>query len=185
MYSKLPREKVFAPGSEINSAFRPGDQSGKELTKEIFRYAAKISKGELRHDQTHSELRRLCACAAYNAIIAVLACVQNDLRFYTNFLFSANPTKGEVLWECMVDCTKNLEFDVEINFKPSSKKRFVAVRQKLRETAREEGAVNSGTVQYMASHYLSDSSLREDISQFDFNNSVILAMSQTESSSER
>ncbi|ROT76685.1 putative DNA-dependent protein kinase catalytic subunit-like [Penaeus vannamei] len=185
MYSKLPREKLFAPGSEINAAFRPGDQSGKELTKEIFRYAAKISKGELRHDQTHAELRRLCACAAYNAIIAVLACVQNDLRFYTNFLFSANPTKGEVIWECLVDCSRNLEFDVEINFKPASKKRFVAVRQKLRETAREEGAVVAGTVQYMASHYLSDSSLREDMSQFDFNNSVVLAMSQTEKSSER
>ncbi|XP_042208389.1 DNA-dependent protein kinase catalytic subunit-like [Homarus americanus] len=180
MYCTLPREKVFAPGSEVNSAYRPNDQSGKELTKEVFRHASKIAKGDLRHDKTHEELRRLCACAAYNALIAVLACVQNDLRFYTSFLFSANSVKGEAIWECLIDCNKPHEFDMEVNFNPGNKRRFVAVRSKLREDAKREGGVAGGTVQYIASHYLSDSSLREDISQFDFNNSVVLAMSQTE-----
>lgn len=180
MYSRLPRERVFAPGSEVNSAYRPNDQSGKELTKEVFRYASKTAKGELRHDHTHAELRRLCACAAYNAIIAVLACVQNDLRFYTNFLFSANPTKGEAIWECIIDCNKTHEFDAEVNFNPGSKKRFVALRQELRKRSKKDGDVDAGTVQYMASHFLTDSSLREDITQFDFSNSVVLAMSQEE-----
>ncbi|XP_071521265.1 DNA-dependent protein kinase catalytic subunit-like [Panulirus ornatus] len=180
MYSRLPRERVFAPGSEVNSAYRPSDQSGKELTKEVFRYASKIAKGELRHDHTHAELRRLCACAAYNAIIAVLACVQNDLRFYTSFLFSANPTKGEAIWESIIDCNKTHEFDAEVSFNPGSKKRFVALRQELRKSSKKDGGLDSGTVQYMASHFLEDSSLREDVSQFDFSNSVVLAMSETE-----
>ncbi|XP_069947778.1 DNA-dependent protein kinase catalytic subunit isoform X2 [Cherax quadricarinatus] len=184
MYSKLPRERIFAPGSEVNSAYRPTDQSGKELTKEVFRCASKVAKGELRHDQTHAEFRRLCACAAYNTLIAALACVQNDLKFYTGFLFSSNPTKGEAIWECLVDCDKTHEFDVEVNFNPDSRKRFVAVRRKLREAAQEEG-VEAGTVQYIASHYLHDSSLREDLSQFDFSNSVVLAMSQKEDSKDK
>ncbi|KAK4317884.1 hypothetical protein Pmani_011063 [Petrolisthes manimaculis] len=182
LYSRLPREKMFAPGSEVNGAYRPDDVTGKEMTKEVFRHASKIAKGELRHDQTNKDLRRLCACAAYNTLIAVLVCVQNDLRFYTNFLFSANPTKGEAIWESLIDCSKVHEFDVEVNFNSSGKKRFVAVRRSVRESNQGEmGDAQAGTVKYMATHYLSDSSLSDDISQFDFTNSVVLAMSQRES----
>lgn len=150
------------------------------MTKEVLRQSTKIAKGELRHDQTHAEFRRLCACAAYNTLIAVLVCVKDDLRFYTSLLFSANPAKGEVLWECLIDCNKNFQFDVEMNFNPGSKRRFVAVRKKLKEANQTPGKSAAGTVQYLASHYLNDSSLREDLSQFDFSSSVVLAMSQRE-----
>ncbi|XP_064117191.1 DNA-dependent protein kinase catalytic subunit-like [Macrobrachium nipponense] len=186
MYSRLPREKLFAPGSEVSAAFCPADKTGKEMTKEVFRCASKISKGELRHDQTNAEWRRLCACASYNAIIAVLVCVQNDLRFYTQFLFQANAAKGEAIWESLIDCNVKHEFDVEVNFKPGSKKRFVALRQSLKVSAGAGGTgMGAGTFQFNLSHYLADSSLREDLSQFDFNNSVVLAMSQTEDARER
>ena len=187
MYSKLPREKVFSPGSEISKAFNGADETGKAVTKDLFRCGSKISKGELRHDQTHAELRRLCACTAYSAIIAALVCVQPEPRFYVNLLFQANATKGEAIWESLVDCNVKHEFDVEVNFKPGSKRRFVALRQTLKESARSLGEAGRevATVQYMASHYLMDSSLREDLSQFDFNESVVLAMSQTGGTYER
>ena len=176
----MPRERIFNPGSEINAAYQPTDSTGKELTKEVLRQSSKVAKGELRYDQTHVEFRRLCACAAYNTLIAVLVCVKDDQRFYTSLLFSANHTKGEAIWECVIDCNKNFQFDIEINFNPDSKRRFVAVRKDMKEASQRSGKSAAGTVQYLASHYLNDSSLREDLSQFDFSNSIVLAMSQRE-----
>lgn len=180
IFSRLPRERIFNPGSEINAAYQPSDTSGKELTKDVLRQSSKLAKGELRHDQTQAEFRRICACAAYNTLIAVLVCVKDDLKFYTSLLFSANPTKGEAIWECLIDCNKNLQFDIEMNLNPGSKRRFVAVRKNLKEANQNSEKGAAGTVQYLASHYLDDSSLREDLSQFDFSNSVVLTMSQRE-----
>lgn len=182
MFSRLTRERVFHPGSEISAAYKPSDASCKDLTKEVLLQSSRVAKGELRHDTTQAEFRRLCACAAYNTVIAVLVCVKDDQRFYTSILFCENPARREAIWESLIDCDKNFQFDIEVNFNSSRKRRFVAVRRELRQAYQSSAA---GTVQYVASHYLDDSSLREDLSQFDFSNSVVLAMSQKEDSQQR
>ncbi|CAL4096451.1 unnamed protein product, partial [Meganyctiphanes norvegica] len=182
MYCKLSKERVFSADSEIAKSFKSSDDTGKDMTKEVLRHAAKIAKGELRHDQTHRELRRECACSAYNTLVAAISCIQNDIKFFTNFLFTENTTKGEAMWETLIDCNIKHEFDIEVNFKPGSKKRFVSVRKNQKKAIFDAGGVNAGTVQYIASHYLSDSSLREDLSQFDFTSSVVLSRSQGEGS---
>lgn len=178
MFSRHPREKVFHPGSEISAAYKPSDASCKEMTKEILLQTSRVAKGELRHETTQAEFRRLCACAAYNTVIAVLVCVKDDQRFYTSILFCENPVRREAIWEGLIDLEKKFEFDIEVNFNPSRKRRFVNVRRELKKVNQSSAA---GTVQYLASHYLDDSSLREDVSQFDFSNSVVLAMSQKDS----
>lgn len=182
MFSRLPREKVFHPNSEISAAYKPGDALWKEMTKVVLLESRKASKGDLRHDAVQPEFRRLCACAAYNTTIAVLVCVKDELKFYTDLLFYENPAKREVIWESLIDCSKTFQFDIEVDFNPSRKRRFVTVRRELEKANQSAGA---GTVQYLASHYLDDSSLREDVSQFDFSNSVVLAMSQSEGTQQR
>ncbi|XP_050692200.1 DNA-dependent protein kinase catalytic subunit-like isoform X2 [Eriocheir sinensis] len=182
MFSRLPREKVFHPGSEISAAYKPGDAMWKEMTKVVLLESRKASKGDLKHDATQAEFRRLCACAAYNTTIAVLVCVKDELKFYTDFLFYENPARREVIWDSLIDCSKTFQFDIEVDFNPSRKRRFVTVRRELEKDNQSSAA---GTVQYLASHYLDDSSLREDVSQFDFSNSVVLAMSQKEGSQQR
>lgn len=182
MFSQLPREKVFHPGAEISAAYKPGEALWKEMTKAVLVESRKVSKGDLRHDTTQAGFRRLCACAAYNTTIAVLVCVKDELKFYTDFLFSENPDRREAIWESLIDCDQVFQFDIEVDFNPSSKRRFVTVRRALGKANQTSGA---GTVQYLASHYLDDSSLREDLSQFDFSNSVVLAASQKEDSQQR
>lgn len=182
MFSRLPRERVFQSGSEINAAYKPGDESGKQMTKEILLQSSSVVKKELRDDTTHAEYRRLCACAAYNTLIAALVCVVDDQKFYTSILFHENPARREALWESLIECDKNFQFEIEVIFNPSRKKRFVTVRKELQKANQ---ATSAGTVQYLASHYLHDSSLREDVSQFDFSNSVVLAMSQKEDGQQR
>ncbi len=40
-----------------------------------------------------AELQRVCRCAAYNALAAVISRTQTELKFYNGFLFSDNPAK--------------------------------------------------------------------------------------------
>lgn len=182
MYTRFAKERLFSPNCEISSAFDSTDTTGKNLTKEILKRSVGVAKGELRHDSTHFELRRKCACAAYNTLIAVLSNVQDQMKFYDNFLFSESTVKGEAIFESQVDLSKQFQFDVEISFDPTSKNRFVTVRHKGQidtdPNASSGNNLEEGgrkTVPYVASHYLSDSSLREDLSQFDFSSSVVLS----------
>ena len=153
--------------------------AGKELTKEVLKQTVKIAKGEYRHDKTHQELRRQCSCSAYNTLVAVVVNIQDDLKFYTNFLFTENPSKGEALWAAIIDTSKVYEFDIEVNFKPESTSRFVAVRRVVKGED-EAGKLGSmgGTVRMFASNFLKDSSLAEDLSQYDFSSAVVLAVGE-------
>ena len=42
-------------------------------------------------------------CEAYNALAAVILCTQDDAVFYKAFLFAENLSKGELLWENIID----------------------------------------------------------------------------------
>lgn len=175
MFSRLPKEKVYQAGADICVAYKPSDGPGKDMARDILREACTVGKGGLRRDKIEAEFRRLCMCAAYNTIIAVMVCVNNNPGYYDIMLFSENAAKRDVLWESLINCDENPQFHIEVNFNPSSKRRFVALRRELKKTNPSTAA---GTIQYLASHYLDDSSLREDVSQFDFSNSVVLAISQ-------
>ena len=58
------------------------------------RSAGHSTKNEdMRGEAAHVELRRQLHCAAYNALIAVISCVQTDVKFYNGFLFSDDIAK--------------------------------------------------------------------------------------------
>lgn len=42
-------------------------------------------------------------CEAYNALAAVILCTQDNPVFYKAFLFAENISKGELLWENIID----------------------------------------------------------------------------------
>ena len=180
LYAKLSRSQIFSSASAVNAAFSPGDTTGKDLTKEVIKRAVRVAKGELRHDLTHQELRRACACSAYNALISVLVNVQDDIKFYNNFIFTENASKGEALWSSLIDINKVYDFDVEVNFKASSKSRFVAVRKSVSGEDDTLGSLDGleSTVSLFGTSYLSDSSLGEDLSQYDFSAAVVLAVGE-------
>lgn len=185
MYAKLSRDQVFSSASSVNAAVCPNDATGKEFTKEVLKRTVRVAKGDLRHDLTHQELRRLVTCAAYNALIAVVVNVMDDIKFYNNFLFGENASKGEALWASMIDCNTVYDFDVEVSFKPGNKSRFVAVRKTAAASLAiddTDGSDSNGndaaTVQMFATNYLSDSSLGTDLSQYDYSAAVVLAVGE-------
>ncbi|XP_030839871.1 DNA-dependent protein kinase catalytic subunit [Strongylocentrotus purpuratus] len=119
------------------------------------------------------ELRRQFHCAAFNCSAAIISCVQDNIKFYNAFLFSENHAKGQFLLDNLVDPKKEYGFAIEMDAPVERKKRFVAIRTQARETnTPEESGYVSGPAHYLSSQYLSDSSLSEDVNQFDFSSSV-------------
>ena len=71
--------------------------------------------------------------------------------------------------------TSYLMFPVLLQTPLQRRKRFVAIRWKAGESQHDDDSGSDAqqrSVHYLASHYLADSSLSADVSQFDFSGSV-------------
>eukprot|EP00069_Balaena_mysticetus_P017385 bmy_10601T0 len=146
MYSRLPKDDVHSKGSKINQAFHGSCVTeGNELTKTL--------------------IKRLYHCAAYNCAIAAIRCVSTELKFYQGFLFSEKPEKNLLIFENLIDLKRCYTFPIEVEVPMEKKKRYIEIRREAREAANGD----SGGPCYMSSlSYLADSSLSEEMSQFDF-----------------
>ncbi|XP_033121520.1 DNA-dependent protein kinase catalytic subunit-like [Anneissia japonica] len=172
MYSRLTKEELRSPGSEINRAFcELADNKGDELTKAISKVGRTVMVEDVRGETVAMELRRQLHCMAYNTMMAVICCTQTELKFYNVFLFSDNTAKGQFLLENIIDARRQYTFEIEFDAQPERKKRYIAIRNQARQAANngQEGAEES--IHYLSSQYLADSSLSEDIHRFDFTGS--------------
>ncbi|KAK1332131.1 hypothetical protein QTO34_007817 [Cnephaeus nilssonii] len=102
------------------------------------------------------ERRRLYHCAAYNCAISLICCVFNELKFYQGFLFSEKPEKNLLIFENLIDLNRCYTFPVEVEVPMERKKKYIEIRKEAREAANGD----------------SDSSLSEEMSQFDFSTGV-------------
>ena len=69
---------------------------------------------DLHGDKTHYDLRRVYHCAAYNMLVAIISCTQSKLQFYNAFLFKEDLTKGQYLWDNLIDSSKTYRFSSEL-----------------------------------------------------------------------
>uniref|UniRef100_A0A8D1F779 DNA-dependent protein kinase catalytic subunit n=1 Tax=Sus scrofa TaxID=9823 RepID=A0A8D1F779_PIG len=148
MYSRLPKDDVHSKKSEINQVFHGSSiTEGNELTKALIKLCHDAFSENMAGETRLLERRRLYHCAAYNCAISVVCCVFTDLRFYQGFLLSEKPEKVPM----------------------ERKKKYIEIRREAREAA----SGDSGDPQYMSSlSHLADSSLSEEMSQFDFSTGV-------------
>uniref|UniRef100_A0A803SLW3 DNA-dependent protein kinase catalytic subunit n=1 Tax=Anolis carolinensis TaxID=28377 RepID=A0A803SLW3_ANOCA len=160
MYSRLSKDDVYSKDSRINQAFQGSTcVEGNELTKILIKSCYDAFTENMSGESQLLEKRRQYHCAAYNCAIAVVSCVFNESKFYQGFLFTEKPEKV---------CIKS-NF-IKINSVPlERKKRYIAIRKEAREAVSEDSA----EPHYLASaSYMVDSSLSEEMSQFDFSTGV-------------
>ncbi|XP_067044034.1 DNA-dependent protein kinase catalytic subunit-like isoform X2 [Acropora muricata] len=182
MYSRLSKSELNTPESTINRAYVAGEvKTGKEMTMAITKAARSVVTEDMRGETLNLELRRQYHCFAYNCLVALISCTQTELKFFVAFLFSENPVKGQFLLDNLIDCTKTHEFEVELTAPIEKRKQLTAIRKEVEDTDDESGSpgVTAPSVHYMCSQYLADSSLSEDVSQYDFS-TPIQAYSSTE-----
>uniref|UniRef100_A0A8C6YCR5 DNA-dependent protein kinase catalytic subunit n=1 Tax=Naja naja TaxID=35670 RepID=A0A8C6YCR5_NAJNA len=144
MYSRLSKEDVHPEDSRINQVFkRSFHAEEKGLTRALIKSCYDAFTENMSGETQLLENRRQFHCAAYNCAIAVVSCVSNESKFYQGFLFTEKPDKVPL----------------------EKKKRYITIRKEARQTM----SGDSAEPHYLASaSYMVDSSLSEEMSQFDF-----------------
>uniref|UniRef100_A0A8B9FR78 DNA-dependent protein kinase catalytic subunit n=1 Tax=Amazona collaria TaxID=241587 RepID=A0A8B9FR78_9PSIT len=162
MYVRLSREDVYSKDSKINQAYRGSmNVEGNELTKMLVKSCYDAFTENMAGESQLLEKRRQYHCAAYNCAIAVISCVFTESKFYQGFLFTE---KSEKVRSCY--CCRRLP-EIRRKVPLERKKRYIAIRKEARD------AGNSDEPKYLASaSYMMDSSLSEEMSQFDFSTGV-------------
>ncbi len=117
------------------------------------------------------ELFRCFQCSAFNATMSVIACLQDVEKFYVNYIFRENRKKSEMIWTRIVDFNKSYSFPLEVDSFAKKRRQIVTLRKRTREGNFETG--DSLGISTLASHYLGDSSLSQDVAMFDFSQSVV------------
>ncbi|XP_038580578.1 DNA-dependent protein kinase catalytic subunit [Micropterus salmoides] len=167
LYSRLPKEEVYSKESRINQAYCRSDKAeGNELSKTLIKSCFEAFTENMAGETQLLELRRHYHCAAYNCAIAVISCSFNEPKFYHGFLFSEKPEKNQFILENIIDIKRTYNFPIEIEVPLERKKKYVMIRKEVSEE-------NGEAPVYLSSQsYMADSSLSEEMSQFDFSTGV-------------
>ncbi|XP_040921929.1 DNA-dependent protein kinase catalytic subunit [Toxotes jaculatrix] len=167
LYSRLPKEDVYSKESRINQAYCRSDKpEGNELSKTLIKSCFEAFTENMAGETQFLELRRLYHCSAYNCAIAVISCSFSEPRFYHGFLFSEKPEKNQFILENIIDVERTYNFPVEIEVPLERKKKYIMIRKEVSEESGE------APVYLSSQSYMADSSLSEEMSQFDFSTGV-------------
>ncbi|KAM5298283.1 DNA-dependent protein kinase catalytic subunit [Ctenodactylus gundi] len=170
MYSRLPKDDIHSKESKINQVFHGSCVTeGNELTKMLIKLCHDAFTENMAGESQLLERRRLYHCAAYNCAISVICCVFNELKFYHGFLFSEKPEKNLLIFENLIDLSRCYTFPIEVEVPMERKTKYIEIRKEARETANE---ASDGPHYISSLSYLADSSLSEEMSQFDFSTGV-------------
>ncbi|XP_023253861.1 DNA-dependent protein kinase catalytic subunit [Seriola lalandi dorsalis] len=167
LYSQLPKEEVYSKESRINQAYcRSNKTEGNELSKALIKSCFEAFTENMAGETQLLELRRHFHCAAYNCAIAAISCSFSEPKFYHGFLFSEKPEKNQFILENIIDVERTYNFPVEIEVPLERKKKYIMIRKEVNEE-------NGEAPVYLSSQsYMADSSLSEEMSQFDFSTGV-------------
>ncbi|GFQ67398.1 DNA-dependent protein kinase catalytic subunit [Trichonephila clavata] len=173
MYQILTKDLLHSKDSQIvESYLGQKPNQGNELSADIIKLSLEFKRTSYEMEPEYKDLLRKLNCAKYNALMTVVSCTQNELKFYNAFLFKENPAKNERIWERIVDAEIKVEFEMEIDPSSSRKKKIIVIRHNIRnENQMEENADLSdvpSSLNLFGSENLGLSSLAEDVSKFVF-----------------
>uniref|UniRef100_A0A3B4GXZ9 DNA-dependent protein kinase catalytic subunit n=1 Tax=Pundamilia nyererei TaxID=303518 RepID=A0A3B4GXZ9_9CICH len=171
LYSRLPKEEVYSKESRINQAYcRSEKTEGNEMSKTLIKSCFEAFTENMAGETQLLELRRRYHCTSYNCAIAVISCSFSEPKFYHGFLFSEKPEKNQFILENIIDVERTYNFPIEIEVPLERKKKYVMIRKEVNE---ENGGKKCFSPVYLSSQsYMADSSLSEEMSQFDFSTGV-------------
>ena len=172
LYSKMDQAQVHSKGSELTSLaadvlrisnlFPQGKGDGKEMSSFLVKSISE-SRSETFQEGSNEDLRKLYRmfhCASLNCMISVISCIQNIEKLYNHFIF-----KDGSIWSRIVDTENEIKFEMEQEQLKNRRRQLVTIRQ-----TGQDSTVSANS--YIQSHYLSDSSLSQDIGHYDFTSSL-------------
>lgn len=154
--------------STCREIVRVGLNSEVEDASDFIKLIANCAVNATKEERTdHAELFRLYQCQSYKALVSVISNTKRDAKHY-RLLFAR-----EVTWNQLVDQDKQYSFEPTFeNAIPTYKSKFVSIRNEVRALKRTKG-IYTASVGYSESQSLFNSTLSEDISKFDFTNTIL------------
>ncbi|XP_077126580.1 DNA-dependent protein kinase catalytic subunit [Ranitomeya variabilis] len=170
LYLRLSKDEIYSKESRINHAFEGTvNVDEKLLTKTLLKSCYDAYTENMSGETQLLEKRRQYHCAAYNCAIAIGSCTFTESKFYHGFLFTEKKEKNVFILENIIDLKRQYSFPIEVEVPMERKKKYLSIRKKAREDTNED----SDEPQYLSSQsYMADSSLSEEMSQFDFSTGV-------------
>ncbi|KAJ3611495.1 hypothetical protein NHX12_021510 [Muraenolepis orangiensis] len=167
LYLRLPKDELYSKESRVNQAYcRSANTEGNELSKALIKSCFEAFTENMAGESQLLEARRQFHCAAYNCAIAVISRSFSEPKFYQGFLFSEKPEKNQFILENLIDVQRAYNFPVEVEVPLERKKKYVMIRKEVNEETGE------APVYLSSQSYMADSSLSEEMSQFDFSTGV-------------
>ena len=180
LYVKVDKNMIHAPGglicSPVLNILRKHNltpdkptQPGKELTAFLIDGKFKSLGDPNSDNKSLKDLYMQYHRTRLNCVSSVTCCVAENEKAFNAIIFTENLAKGELVWSRIVD------LDADINLRLVQEKDFlkknhlVTVRQSVLSEFSQDVSFQS--------HYLSDSSLSQDISHYDYTASLSQAVS--------
>ncbi|XP_071445533.1 DNA-dependent protein kinase catalytic subunit-like [Hetaerina americana] len=153
--------------------------SGIEMVKHFMKRCW-ITRNSVDHSSPEEiNLLRKCRCAAHNALVAIVANLRTETKYY-KYLFQENLNAGKKLWECLVDTSFTMYLPKSFDKTPE----VIAIdasihdQDKSRKKMRWDPSLQ-GTVHLTTQEFLADSTLNEDITKFDYQHCSVRSLSRT------
>ncbi|KAG5877906.1 hypothetical protein JTB14_011622 [Gonioctena quinquepunctata] len=118
-----------------------------------------------------SELVRKFKCHAYNALASMTSNSLKKNDFYEK-LFVRQIDSNDVLWKGIINTEVDYDFPVVFATIPDQRKVLLSIRDELRQH-RHKDETRTKSLKYIESQRLFNSSLSEDITNYDFTNSIL------------
>ena len=177
LYAKSPKDVVHSQSSPLTEKafnFLKDNRevstdltyNGKEMSQFLVKRLKKMRSEIIDGTPEVKENFRVCQCEAFNTMMAVISCIQDQEKFYNAFIFKEDLGSSELVWERIIDQKQEMNFPLEMEDVGERRRKIVAIRK----TGNPESSnINREHPKY--SHYLSDSSLSHDVTTFDFHDS--------------
>lgn len=142
------------------------NNSDKSLLLQLLKFTLEAIKCSFNCNPELEELLRLYKCHSYNTMISIVSNSLKDINFYTKLFVRQNDNK-DILWSSLIDTKRTYTLQTDFDDIPKQKKILINIRD---QTRRQKKSHES---QYLESLRLINSSLSEDVTKFDFTNSVL------------
>ena len=137
------------------------NSGGKEMTAYLMRFLSEATAWTFDSTPTLKKLGREFHCHRLNCVIAIVSCTSSDkqklLKLSNAYIFKEIREKDQLIWSRIVDVDKTIALEMVLEKNFGTRKDFVAVQQSYNEV--------QGVLLAAQSHYLSDSSLSQDVSR--------------------
>ena len=136
--------------------------NGKEMSTYILRFlkAARTWQAENTWPDQLKVLLREFHSHCLNCVIAIISCTNTNEKVYNNYIFMENKGSNELLWNRIMDTESKIRLDMVFEKALTTRKDYVSIKHSYNDI---QYLLTSASQQF---HYLSDSSLSQDVSRW-------------------